>query len=410
MVQIIKETEKSPSFLQKLVGGFVQGIPAGVEKYESLKTKKATNEAYKKLGIPEGTPLELAKTYLAESLKGKQQENKTAQELVANRKILRGIEKERGLEEGALEDFVSDPKTAEQVTRPVKEPKQALTEKSVPTEISRKMNKIIVDNPKASSDKLRLLMDEEGIPPVYSNPYTENRRRTEEATGKATEARKNALRMETLPIRTEIAKKAQAAEKGIQNKEQLMQLIEQGDLNNPTFAALAEALPLNLGKRLLSNDTTEYKAGLVEEFGDLRNIFQGQTRIKEIELLENKIADIYLTDDQKRAVLRSRLNALRADIIRAEAAAELEDSEDLGVLQFNAELEKKAKPKLDALFSQILDDQKSIIANAESRKSKDLPLDPKDPDDLAILQQILKEARGDKQEARKIAKKKGYSF
>jgi hypothetical protein len=227
----------------------------------------------------------------------------------------------------------------------------------------------------------------------------------QEKTGRA---RSQELRKETLPIRTKLAEKAQAAERGIQNKEQLIELIEKGDLNDPTFATLAEALPLNLGKRLLSPDTVEYKAGLVEEFGDLRNIFQGQTKIKEIDLLENKIADIYLTDEQKKAVLRSRTNALRADIIRAQAAAEIEDSEDLGVLQFNEAVEKKAKPKLEALFNQILGEQKSIIQNAEARKK--IPLDLNDPEDKNIIEQIVHEAKGDAKKAMEIAKKKGYSW
>jgi hypothetical protein len=69
MVQIIQEREKSPSFLQKLAAGFVQGVPAGMEKYEALKGERKRNKAYEELGIPEGTPPDLAKTVLAEKLK-----------------------------------------------------------------------------------------------------------------------------------------------------------------------------------------------------------------------------------------------------------------------------------------------------------------------------------------------------
>lgn len=290
-----------------------------------------------------------------------------------------------------------------------KPPKEgARSAQPIQPEINKKIGEVLGRSKGMSADELKFAFDEERIPPADYSQYIENRRRTEEQGTKTSEEKKKALRTETLPIRSELAKKAQAAEKGIQNKQHLLDLIKRGDINDPTYAALAESLPLNLGKRLLSNDTVEYKSGLVDEFTDLRNIFQGQTRIKEIELLEEKVADLYLTDDQKEAVLKSRINALKSDIIRAEAAAELEDRDDLGVLQFNKEVEKIAKPKLEALFNQILDEQKAIIKDAENRKQ--LPLRDDDPDDLKIIDAILEEAGGNYKKAEQIAEKKGYKF
>jgi hypothetical protein len=289
-----------------------------------------------------------------------------------------------------------------------KAPPGGLSGQSVPQDVSNAIQNVISSNPESTADQLALEMDKAGIPRTYSNSYIENRRRQQETGAKTREERRKALRQETLPIRTDLAKKAQYAEQGIQNKEHLIEIIERGDIDDPTYAILAEYFPLNLGKRLLSNDTVVYKSGLVDEFGDLRNIFKGQTRVKEIDVLEKKIADLYLTDDQKKAILKSRINSLKADIIRAEAAAELEDREDLGVLQFNKEVEKIAKPRLDALFGQILDEQKSIIDNAEKRKK--VPLNLNDPEDLKIIDAILLEANKNPQKAKEIAKKKGYSW
>ena len=288
------------------------------------------------------------------------------------------------------------------------QPPGGIGAQSVPEEWSGKIEQIIKDNPKASADELRVKMDKAKIPPTYSNPYTENRRRTEDQSAKTAEERKKQLRQETLPLRTEMAKKSQIAEQSIRNKEGLIEIIKKGNIDDPTYATLAESLPLNLGKRMLSPDTLEYKAGLVEEYNDLKNIFPGATRVKEIELLEAKIADVYLTDDQKLALLKSRINAEKAHIIRAEAAAQLEDRDDLGVLQFAQEVEKLAAPKLNALFDQILDEQKSVIDSAERRKN--LPLDPNDPDDIKIIDSFLDEANGNASEAKKIATKKGYKW
>jgi 6-pyruvoyl-tetrahydropterin synthase len=224
--------------------------------------------------------------------------------------------------------------------------------------------------------------------------------------------RSERLQKETQPIRMDYADKGATALESIRRKEQANELIDRGNLDDPTFAAIAEAIPFNLGKRLLSPDTVEYKSGMVDDFKDLKNIFTGTTRVVEIDILKDKVADIYLTNAQKKAVLKSRINALRADVIKAEVAAELEieqqDNPTLGAAAFRNEVEKRAKKQLDGLASQIIDENKAIIQAAENKKK--IPLDPDDPEDKEILNQILNEAGGDKNEARKIAKQKGYQF
>jgi hypothetical protein len=242
----------------------------------------------------------------------------------------------------------------------------------------------------------------------FAEPSKQELKRRQEANKEErADIREN--RKETLPKRQEIATKAEAARKGIQNKTQLLEVIDRGNLDDPTFASIASSLPLNLGKRLLSEDTVVYKAGLVDEFTDLRNIFQGQTRVKEIDILEDKLADLYLTDDQKKAILKSRINALQSDVVREEAAAEVEEKyPNLGVLQFSKKVDELAKPKLEKLFNHILDEQKSILNQAEKRKQ--LPLNLKDPEDRKIMNEILIEAGGNPDRALKLAKEKGYKF
>lgn len=58
-------TPKNASFGQKLAGGVERGLETG----QRLMQEYQQAEAYKKLGIPEGTPPELAKTVLTEKLK-----------------------------------------------------------------------------------------------------------------------------------------------------------------------------------------------------------------------------------------------------------------------------------------------------------------------------------------------------
>ena len=188
-----------------------------------------------------------------------------------------------------------------------------------------------------------------------------------------------------------------------------MNLIRTGNLDDPTFAAIMDNLPFNLGQRMLSPETVEYRAGLVDNYADLKTLFAGATRVKEIEILEKKIADVYLTDEQKQRVLESRIEAHKADLIMAEAAEELEaEGKAVGVLGFDKEVRKRAKPKLEALSKKVIDDQAAIIKDAENRKG--IALNPKDPDDRQIAEQIMKEAGGNRTKARELAKKKGYIF
>ncbi len=291
----------------------------------------------------------------------------------------------------------------------LKPPPGGVSAQPVPTEINQKIGQVLGNSKNMSADQLKQAFDSAEIPPTFTSQYVENRRRSDEQQMTRDTAHSGELRKETFPARKEISDKAEASRAGIENKEHLLKLIDQGNLDDPTYAAFAQALPLDLGKRLLSPDTVQYKAGLIDEFTDLRNIFQGQTRVKEIELLEEKIADIYLTDEQKKTILKSRINALKADLIKEEAAAEIEkEMPNLGLLQFRREVDKRAKPKMEAIFNQILDEQNSVIKDAENRKK--IPLDMNDPQDKQVAMQILQEVGGDKIKARELAKKKGYTL
>lgn len=291
----------------------------------------------------------------------------------------------------------------------LKPPPGGLDAQPIPPEQINAIEKFIKENPDATANELAIGLGKAGVNPKYSSPYVENTRRTEETKSKSTEAKDIALREETLPLKKEITDKAIAAREGIQNKKHLLDLIKTGNIDDPTFATLALSLPLNLGKRLLSPDTIEYKSGLIEEYGDLRNLFKGNTRVKEIELLEEKTADVYLTDRQKEAILNSRINSLQGDIILAEVAAEMEaEGKNYPLLTYQKELDKRAKPRMDALFNRILDEHQAVIKDAENKKK--MPLDIKNPEDKEIIQQIFKEAGNDAKKAEALAKKKGYHW
>jgi len=130
---------------------------------------------------------------------------------------------------------------------------------------------------------------------------------------------------------------------------------------------------------------------------------------EEVELYEDKLADVYLTDSQKKAILKSRIDTQKVDLIREEAAYEIDrDYPNIGALAFSKKVADLTKEKMDGLFNNVWDEQKSVMDQAERRKN--LPLEYDDPEDRQILDQILKEAGGNRVKAREIAKKKGYTI
>lgn len=282
-----------------------------------------------------------------------------------------------------------------------KVPPGGITAQTIPEDIRNEIEKISNENKDASAEELQIKMNNAGVPLVYSNPIIESRRRTGEQSRKElTESRK-----ETLPLRMKISDDANAAREGIRNKKEMLDLIKNKNLNDPTVALALESFPFNLGKRFLSNDTVAYKAQLIDEYKDLRKIFQGQTRVKELEILEKKLADVYLTDTQKKSIIDARIKSLDYDILKEQAAEEVErENPNIGLLEFN----KKVNNKLSDLSNEIIDANKRVIQEAEDRKK--FPLDPSNPDDINILKSILIEAGGDKKKARKIAKSKGYKL
>lgn len=319
---------------------------------------------------------------------------------------LRAIEKFRQLPEGSLNGM--DPKIAANITRPQQAP-GGVTAQAVPPEIAATASKIIQENPNASADQLKMLMDNANVPPIYSNPYVENRRRMDESNANKKESHDEENRKQTFPLKQAILDRANRSRESIKSKSHLIELIDKGDIDDPAFVAFAESLPFGLGKRMLSNDTVEYKSGLVDEFNDLKNIFEGATKIKEIEIYENKLADLYLNDSQKKAVLKSRIDAAKADIIKEEAASEIEEEfPNITALQFNKKVNERSKSKMNNLFNSIWEQQKSIIDQAELQKKN--PLDINDPEDYKLMNQIFIESGGDSKKALELAKKKGYKI
>jgi hypothetical protein len=129
MVQIlpqIQEQEQPPSFLESLGIGASQALPGAVDQYFSTiakqKQQRTANETYKRLTGQDlsGLDPESQRAYLIQSLKEGGKTSQQKAKLQENANLLRGLEKERNLPEGSLNNYISDPALAERSTRPTK--------------------------------------------------------------------------------------------------------------------------------------------------------------------------------------------------------------------------------------------------------------------------------------------------
>ncbi len=383
---VVQFRKPQPTFGEILFGGLGSGIGEGL-------TKRA--EAGQELEIQEDERKRKAQAYKQVI------ESKEYQDLPMDQKI--------GLMSILNPEVVKAQQKQQELSS--RQPLGGLGGQPVPQQYASDINTVINENPNATPEQLEILFNNAGIPQSYTKSIVESRRR--EGERKTTQESKVEERREKekQPFRQKIIEDANAARDATENKQQLLNLIDTKNLNDPSFAAVMTALPFKLGERFLSPETVEYRAGLIDEYKDLKTIFVGQTRTAELDILGKKVADIYLTDEQKKAILKSRMRALEAPLAREEAVIEVDrEKPNLDAAQWNQEVRKVEKQKRQSILNRFLDEQNFIIGQSEKRRKSGVPLNPDDPEDTQIMKQILKESNGNLKEAEKRANKLGYKF
>lgn len=195
-------------------------------------------------------------------------------------------------------------------------------------------------------------------------------RKEKEQTDKVIESRRSAALQETLPIRKEYADKAKYARNLIQNKKSAMHLLKNGKVDDPVKVYLSSFLPEAIANKILSADTQVYKAGLFEDFGAVRQMFSGATRVKELDLLEDKLATLDKSPEAKKKIIAAAINRAERDIILAKAAREVEkENPDATVLDFEEKVMEKAQPEIDKLFDKLLNDYEEIYFEHAPKES-----------------------------------------
>lgn len=193
-----------------------------------------------------------------------------------------------------------------------------------------------------------------------------------------------ASKKETMPLRKQYADQAKYAKDAQKNKQQQINLIKKGNIDSPERVFFSSLLPGALGNKLLSSDTQLYRAGLFEEFGVLKSMFPGQIRVKEIELLEDKLASLEKSHEAKEKILETGIKKLEIPKIKAKAAQRVEkEYPKASLLEFEELVDRYAEEDLEKAYEGIANSynkiyfeyapEKSTLIDKDGTVYKDIP-------------------------------------
>lgn len=171
---------------------------------------------------------------------------------------------------------------------------------------------------------------------------------------------------ETADRRKGIASSLQSANELDRTFKTMLERNKKGELGAPVRNRIADLLGM---PGLLTTDAQAYNALMFDMFKDLRNTFQGQTRVKEIELLEAKLPTLLNTKEGRKSIIDARLKMNEIRRIEAQEAARIQNEfgyVDIGTLEalLQERVSEKAGNDIDGIFDRL-----DAIAN----KGKELP-------------------------------------
>lgn len=174
MIQVLRAREKGPSTSAQFAQAFGNAIGnVGGAAAEGYGRKLRNDSEAKQQALQEQKrDQDLMHSY--EEILSQHEGDPESQRLIKTHMQLRGHPDQAKVLGQQLQEV--------QKQKSPKSPTGGLTGQAVPPDVSMAANKILQEFPKANADQLKMMMDEIGIPPAYSNGYVENRRRQDERT------------------------------------------------------------------------------------------------------------------------------------------------------------------------------------------------------------------------------------
>lgn len=326
MVQIIPAAKRKPTFGEKINAGLSAAAQyAGQYAEQSQQQQMQTQQRQKMdtLGKQYGInnlgsyAPEIQKEIIGQKLRGENeelaqqqsfrsriiQENqnrlKEENELQKRKSIVRDLEKRRGLAEGSLEAYENDPKMAEVISRPQKEPTKTQASQPIdPQQLS--LIESVRDNPKyanASPLEKYQMMTSKGV--SKENAKAEADIAAEQAKPSMFESEASKLAAKSSSeVRDSIVREYEGSVSSDLRIDKMMKDAKSGKLSTPLMIKTLDFLGLPLS--VLRNPTTEEYAKLQNDYvRDVSKIFPGAIKNFEIESYLKTIPTLLNSDEGK---------------------------------------------------------------------------------------------------------------
>lgn len=370
MVQVLTPNQqKSPTFMQSVMGGLSEGIPKGIERYQQLSQQKALKEKFPELA---GLPPELQKIALTEQLRGQSKENllKQKQEMFAskfgnsktgsdeNKKSIADLSREEALE---LENmgFKGISSARESAVKENEKHADRIREKQAVKNLLRETGDYDEEEMEQLSESYdvptaRALNLKKKEPPIYEP-----------------EAQKLAAQRTDKYI-TSVEAKGRAAEEKLRGLEEGMMLHKQGATGFKLTNKLSEYFK---NPALADPASKAFNAAMKSQYSGIGDIVKGKVSNFEFQTFEKRIAT---AEDSPQAAEALMVSAMMESKI---AKKEMELTEELRrkyyeqgkspPADFDLEVSKDLRPYADLILAQTNKQLLNILNPTKKEKFKE---------------------------------------
>lgn len=188
-----------------------------------------------------------------------------------------------------------------------------VTAQPIPPEINQKITEVLRNSQGMSADELKNIMDGMGIPPIYSNGYIENRRRSQE-TGSEHDIK---FHQESAEFDKSLTKHANTARRQMPLIENGIKSVEEGKIKPGSLAnvfSLFGEKGKKISNALLSGDESALLASIPEFLEGRKELFGVRLSDADLRLLQDKLPDMSKNKEANLAILKLMKKAAEKSI------------------------------------------------------------------------------------------------
>jgi len=337
MVQINK-VNRRPSFAEQASEGLSRGAEAYSNYQQNQQKMQSMNQYGESIGIKNlgSLPPEIQKEAVSKSLSAKNESGKHNKTLEDNRNILRGLEKERGLDQGSLSAYESNPSLAERSSRPSKEPKKTQASQPIDPE-QLDIIKNIRNTPEyeeAPPLKKYQMMTDGGVSKENAQAEADiasKQQALQDSKGEARQKLLSSHHKESEKYDEELLNKSKTAHKQIQVANDIEKIVNNKDYSQYSLASIFKGMGKvgnKISELMTDKDLAALQANIPALLEGFKELFGGRITDADLRLIEEKLPSISKSAEANQAITNIIKKYARQDVLKAQIGAEIRKSNE----------------------------------------------------------------------------------